>query len=201
MTELTLAQADAAKEAILVRAIDGETIDPAELEAADAAVARAKHADDLECARAKGAHQRAEKSAIDALAVKAKELDAAHEAAIDKRVAAAGIVDDRLVALEEALHDYHCAGIEVSATAVAMSQHNASIDSGHLMVTYPTLKAMQPSERPRCRRVEVWQPEKPEAKITVTEGWGFDRKERQIHSLEARTRTEHRRPHVKVDAA
>lgn len=61
--------------------------------------------------------------------------------------------------------------------------------------------AVHISQRPRCRRVDAWQAAKPEAKLAVTEGMGWDRKERQIHSLEARTRTEHRRPHVKENAA
>jgi hypothetical protein len=41
MPELTLAQAQAAKEAIITRAVDGEKIGPAEYEAAEQAIARA----------------------------------------------------------------------------------------------------------------------------------------------------------------
>ena len=193
-------EAALAREDLLRRAVEGEAVTDDELLSADSALERAERVLKLAEATAEGAHKRAEQAAIVGLGVKAKELDAAHEAAIDKRVAAAGIVDDRLAALQDALHDFHRAGIEVAATAQAMSQHNVAIDS-HLTVHNATLKAMSPAQRPRCRRVESWQPEKPEAKLTSVEGWGFDRKERQIHSLEARTRTEHRRPHVRENAA
>jgi hypothetical protein len=200
MPELTLTQAQAVKEAIIARAVDGEKIDPAEYEAAEQAIARARLAEDLGSARAKGAKQRAEQKAVADLAEKAKELDAAHDAAVDKRIEAASRVDELLALVHDALQDFHRAGITVFATAQAMNQHNTAVEH-HLPVHNATLAAIPLPMRPRCRRVDAWQAAKPEAKLAVTEGMGWDRRERPIHSLEARTRTEHHRPHVKVDAA
>jgi hypothetical protein len=200
MPELTLAQAQAAKEAIITRAVDGEKIEPAEYEAAEQAIARARLAEDLESARAKGAKQRAEQRAVADLAVKVKELEAAYDAAVDKRIEAAARVDELLCLAQDALQDFHSAGITVFATAKAMNEHNTAVEH-YLSVHNETLAAIHISQRPRCRRVDAWQAAKPEAKLAVTEGMGWDRRERQIHSLEARTRTEHRRPHVKENAA
>jgi hypothetical protein len=129
MPEVTLAQAQAAKEAIITRAVDGEKIDPAEYEAAEQAIARAKLAEDLETARAKGAKQRAEQRVVADLAVKVKELEAAYDAAVDKRIEAAARVDGLLCLAQDALQDFHSAGITVFATAQAMNQHNTAVET------------------------------------------------------------------------
>ena len=71
-----------------------------------------------------------------------------------------------------------------------MLQHNTAVEH-YLPVHNATLAAIHVSQRPRCRRVDAWQAAKPEAKLAVTEGFGLDRKERQIHSLRGTQRSEH----------
>jgi hypothetical protein len=204
MTELTMAEALAARDDVVARAVDGEKIDPAEYEAAEQAITRAKMAADLESARAKGSKLRAEQSQIVALTEKAKVLRAEYEAALDTRIAAAARVDDAIEAVASALHDFHHAGFTMSAAVTAIVGHNTAVRS-HLPVTNATLAALAHAPRPYCPHPY---PDngaapiiKPEHELFEVSGFGWDKKRREVHSLEAHERLHHRRPHVRENAA
>ena len=190
-----------AREDLLRRAVENEAVTDDEMLAADDAHERAERILKLEEAKAVGAHQRAEQSAIVALTKKANELNAAHDAAIDKRIEAASRCDELYALLQNEMEHFHRAGLEVSATVSAMVSHNAAVERA-LPVHNKTLAALPSAQRPRCRRVEAGSlPTKPDVKISVLEGFGWDRKVHEIHSLEARERTAWSRPHLRENAA
>jgi hypothetical protein len=196
MSELTLAQAQAAKEAILVRAIDGQTIDLAELDAADAAVARAQRAKDLEVARAQGSKQRAEQKQIEQLRARATELETNYHDSITKLIEIAAVVDDAKAALDEALAAYYEQGKVCQAAFQAGAYHNSMWSNFHHHHNV-TLRDLPTTRQPR-----VWNLPRDGFGVPVVKHEVFqdvavgtiNQQRIVVHALEPRVRLEFKRP-------
>lgn len=194
-----VAAAQASKEDLLRRAVEGEPVTEAELEAADAAYERAARVAELEEARAKGARQRAEKDAIERQRAAATETWASFNAAVDARIAAAAVIDDMTAQLADLFTAYDRAGLTLKGAAAACHAHNAAIE--HAAVTNSTLMAMDRAMWPWCPKPNGNDPIpviRPKNETFIVEGAGFASKRRVLFSLESYERAAHRRLHPKA---